>query len=213
MKHRLFAALLLAGVMLTAASGCGESSSDVITENEMPYGSTLVKKIADGKPTLQYDDRFVPEECLDTVVKYYDCIAQNDVETFKAIQLPLYHDYQLNKVLEGKYTDEEILGNTHDELMYYVGGKFRFTMLDITDCTRKKPQSDLDNLITLLDSVWTDNGSKGKFSDDISDARTLTITRYLAKEDSQGKGETNTAMKDEKLYVLKYQSQWYVLYN
>lgn len=213
MKRRLFASLLLAGVMLTAAAGCGEDSGSVITENEMPYGSTLVKKVADGQPTLQYDDRFVPEDCLDVVLKYYDCIAKNDVETFKAIQLPLYHDYQLKTVLEGKYTDEDILANTHDELVYYVSGKFKFTMLDITNCVKKKPQSDLEELVTLLDSVWTDNGNQGKFSDGINDLRALTITRYLAKENSQEKGETNIVMKDEKLYVMKYQSQWYVLYN
>lgn len=212
MKTHRIAALLLAGVMLTAA-GCGESSVLEISEDALPYGATLAKKITPGAPTLQYDSRYVPEECLDVVLKYYDCIEKNDLAEFQSIQIPFYHDYQLEKVLEGKYTDEEILTNTFDGLKEHFGGAFRFSMIDITDCVKKKPQSDLDELVGMMDAVWTDNGNSGKFSDDLSDIRALTVTRYLAAANSDEKGETGCALTGETLYVLNYQSQWYVIYN
>ena len=213
MKTKALAALLLCGTLLTGLTACGGDSDVTMKQSDLPYGATLALKKEAGKPTIQYDSRFVPEECFDTLLTYYDCIVTQNAEQFASIQLPVYHDYQLETMLEGKYTDAQILENSHEAFKQYFGGEFAFAMLDITECLDKDASSTGENLLTMIDGLYEDAGKSEKFSDGVSDLREMKITRYLAAAGSGKDTETNCALEDETLVLLKYADKWYVIYN
>lgn len=214
MKKHGFAALLLSGVMLMTAAGCGgESSEDIVPQDALPYGATITLKKQAGEPTVQYDARFLPDGAVDVLLAYYDSIVAEDAARFESIQLPMYHDYQLDTVLGGEFTDADILKNTNEAMKEYFGGDYAFAMLDVTECLGKSDSSNGQNLLLLLDGLWEDAGKEGKFSDQVGTLEELKVTRYLTAAGSGENTETNCVLKDETLYLMEYQDQWYVFYS
>jgi len=214
MKKKAFAAFLLAGVLLTA-TGCGsEGSASSAAEPDLPYGATITLKKQEGEPTVQYDARYIPDAVIEKLLAYYDSIAKQDTALFSSFQLPLYHDYVVDQMLNGEYTDEDLLRNAHNAIVEYYGNKeFDFSMLDITECYRDDEIADRDDAINMLDSLWVQSGGEGSFSADVSETMELIVTRYLTDAGSGENAETASALKDEALFLVNYQGTWYLLYD
>lgn len=205
-------ALTLAAAALLGASACGNGDSYLITEDDMPYGATMAVNKEDYVLPVQYDYRFVNEELLNIVLRYYYAIQKNDAELFAEIQHPLYMDYQLKEVMGDKYSNEEILENTHEALTEYNEGDFVFSFIDITDCVKGEDHTTSATLIEILDQL-SEDADGSKISKDITQFCELTITRYLADAGSGTKGETNIVLYDETLFAFECADEWYIIYN
>lgn len=210
-KTTRFCALTLAAMTLLSVSACGDSDR-TITEDEMPYGATIAVNKEDYILPIQYDYRFVNEELINIVLRYYYAIQQNDAELFAEIQHPLYMEYQLEEVLGGKYTNEEILDNTYESLSKLNEGDFAFSFIDITGCVKGESHTTSATIMDILDTLSEDAGGS-KLSKDITQFYELTITRYLTDADSEVKGETNTVLYDEILFAFECADEWYIIYN
>mgnify|MGYP006873162289 CR=1 FL=1 len=209
MNRKGFTALLLAGILLTAAA-CGEESSTTggVQEamEDMPYGATMTKISNTDRPSVLYDARYISDGMLEAVLGYYTAIQTQDADRFTALQFPLYRSYQLENVLGGEFTDADILASTYSALSEYNGGDFVFSMIEITDYSTGVDNSRTDELLALLDGISADQGGD-KISEDVTALCELTITRYLADADSDEHAETDTVLADEALFVMEYQSR------
>lgn len=210
MKLRLFAAA--AGCALLLAS-CGTSGTDgnYVAMDEFDYGATLTidksREIAE-----QYDKRFVTEGMADAVHQYYFSVQQKDAAMFTDIQLPLYRDYYLGTLLEGKYTDEEIVSSTYDALSDYNGGDFVFSLIDITGFQSLMQEKESDALLQMLDDLASDQGQEA-VSPRVTDYCELTCTRYLTGKNSGVRDVTDKILLDEQLFLLQIDGEWKIIYS
>lgn len=215
MKRRFIA---LAGALLLAAcplTGCGKpyNNTDLnMTEDEMPYGSTLVKNTEFSVP-LQYDRRFIEDALAEKLGHYYHALQENDAAEFSAVLFPLYHNYEMETVYEGKYTDADVVKNTHDAMESLHGGEFDFALLDITEMiTRQGISEHYDALYTMLDQLAEDSGQES-VTKDMQALYELTIDRYFCNKGEGIRGETNSVLEGERLFALKSKDTWYLIYT
>ena len=203
-------ALLFCGALAFSATACNKDDG-IITEDEMPYGATMAVNLDDYILPVQYDYRFITEDMLDVITRYYYAIQTQNDELFQEVQFPLYHDYQLNEVLDGEYTDQVILENTHKAITEFNEGDFAFSFIDITDAEKGKEYTTSAPLLEIMDSLSEEKDGT-KISKKIKHFYELTITRYVADAGSNMKGETNKALQGEKLFVFQCEDKWYILY-
>ena len=217
MKRKLIA---LAGVLLFAAcplTACekphkSENAGLNMTEDDMPYGSTLVKNTELAVP-MQYDRRFIDDDLAKTVAAYYHAIQEQDDAEFAGVLFPLYHTYEMETFYEGKYTDADILKNTHEGMQSIHGADFDFALIDILDLVKRQGVSnDLDSLAVMLNQLAADQNDTS-FSEDMQSLIELQIDRYLCDRGAGIKKETDSVIADEKLYAVKYKDQWYLIYT
>ncbi len=213
-KHmKAFVAASLATATLAALTGCNQNNGLNVAEKDLPYGATITVNKEDYILPVQYDHRFVDEELLNTVLRYYYAVQTDNVEMFTQMQYPLYMQYQLEEVLGGKYTNEDILDNSGEALRTFNDGKdFVFSFIDITDCVKGTEYTTSATLLEILDDL-SEEADGSKISKDITQFYELTVTRYLADKDSGIKGETNKVMYDEKLFAFECKDEWYIIYN
>lgn len=216
MKRPLAAAvcaLLCAAVLCGCGEGSAESGASASSKaSKLPYGATIVEDYQTRRLPVRYDNRYLAEEAVDTVVSYYSAIQDNDLKLFEEIQFPLWHDYFLSGYLKGEYTDQQILRNTYDAMKEYAGGDFAYALIDITDSIPNDGFQASQNIVSMLDDLAKDQG-KAEVSGDISAFYELTVTRYLAKKGAVKPGETDQALLNEKLFVFCHKGQWYIIYN
>ncbi|MBR3417554.1 MAG: hypothetical protein IKG82_02555, partial [Oscillospiraceae bacterium] len=127
MKRKFIAlagALLLTVCPLTGCGSTGSNNDLNLTEDEMPYGSTLVK-VGELAVPVQYDRRFLEDALVEKLAAYYHALQEKDSEAFSALMFPLYHNYELETVYEGKYTDADVVNNTHEAICESVGRDVR----------------------------------------------------------------------------------------
>ncbi|MBE6847908.1 MAG: hypothetical protein E7503_07265 [Ruminococcus sp.] len=213
MAHKFtkrLSAVLLAAAIPASLTACKDDN--IITEDEMPYGATIAVNREDYILPVQYDYRFVSEEMLNTILRYYYAIQSNDVELFTELQHPLYMEYQLEEVLGGKFTNEDILDNSGEALRTFNEGDFAFSFIDITDCIPAQEHTTSATLMEILDTLSKEKDGS-KISKDITQFCELSVTRYLTDADSGIKGETNKVMYDEKLFVFECKDEWYIIYS
>ena len=212
MNHKYTAVLLGAALLLT---GCGKSPEPEFQEDELPYGATITIDTT-RSVALQYDYRFLDSNELDVIAAYFTAIENADAQALADVQFPLYHDYQLNQVLGGQYTDEDIASGMQYGYEKSYGAPFEFALIDITErADLRNPAQATDDgngLIELLDALTSNNGMP-KFSETTAGFYELTVTRYLADAGSGAQSETETYITDEKLYTMEYQGKWYVIYT
>ncbi len=210
---KAFSAALLAMTFLPVLTACDRNNGLNVAEEDLPYGSTITVNKEDYILPVQYDHRFINEELLNTVLRYYYAVQTNDVEMFTQMQHPLYMQYQLEEVLGGQYTNEDILDNSGEALRTFNDDQdFVFSFIDITDCVKGTEYTTSATLLEILDDL-SEEADGSKLSKDITQFYELTITRYLADRDSGIKGETDKVMYDEKLFVFECKDEWYIIYN
>lgn len=210
--------IAIAGALLLTVcplTGCGKPYNNTdfnMTEEDMPYGSTLIKN-TDFSVPLQYDRRFIEDALAEKIGAYYHALQENDAAEFSALLFPLYHNYELETVYEGKYTDADIVKNTHEAMESIHGGEFDFALLDITDMITKQGVSEnYDALYTMLDQLAEDNGQE-PVTKDMQALYELTIDRYFCDKGAGIHGETNSLIEGERLFALKYKDTWYLIYT
>ena len=211
MCRRAAAVLCAAALLMTGCAGGSSSSAENTPVEEMPYGSMLTHKVT-LTPSIQYDSRFLSDGAADAICRFYRAVQSNDVNLFTGVQFPLWHDYFMNTYLEGKYTDEQILKETNQNIRDGFGGNFRFSLIDVTDCIMNTTNPETESIVTVLDDLAKDKG-QDPVSKDIDAFAKVTVTRYLTEPTSTHKDITDDALKDETLFLMHHQQTWYVIFE
>ncbi|MCQ2407808.1 MAG: hypothetical protein MJ065_04685 [Oscillospiraceae bacterium] len=212
-KIRLFAmaaAMLLSACAVTA---CGEQSSvtEDQAEEDMPYGATVVENRS-GDYTLCYDRRFLDDALIDMIRKYYLSLQEKDGEAFSKLMFPLYHQYQLEEFYAGELTDQDIVEQTHDAIAKYYDIDFAYSYIDIKSLIDTDSQSqERDSLLPMLDNLAAEKDLP-KISEGTTKLYEMTIDRYIGEREKTDKNPTDIVLQDEKLYAIKYEEQWYLIY-
>lgn len=192
-------------------AGCGSQAQPQkdYSQEELPYGATITS-LSDTTIAVEYDARFVTEGMRDTVIRYYNAIQNKDVDSYIAVQLPPWHDYVVNTVYAGQFTDLQLMKTAYDTCAKDFGGSFTYTQIVIDSAKQCAAESEWSQIADVLDKLAEEQKTE-KISKDISAAWEITVTRYLDKKGSEVRGSTKTALKGERLYLVEYQAQWYII--
>lgn len=213
MKRRLFTAVCTLLLTVCLLTGCGTSNhTEDITEDQLPYGATIS---ADSSRSMafSYDKRFLDEELVNKLYTYYHSIETKDGEAFGSVLFPLYHEYQLTILYENTLTDQDIIDRTYDSIKDYFGYDFSYTFVDITDLASQIGESSSrDALAIMLDQLAQEQDMK-VISEDTQKLYELTVTRYVDKQGSATKTETDDSLVGETLFAIQYQNEWYLMYS
>lgn len=209
MKHNRFAACAV--LLALALTGCGAQESSAGTEDDLPYGATITKDMSRGI-TMSYDARFLDAAAADRIYAYYHAIQTKDAAEFASAVFPLYHEYQLEEVYGGELTDQDLLDTTYDAITEYFGYDFVFSMIEVTDAvTEDYISPDRDNFLAMFDDLAADEG-KPSVSEHTDAFYELSVTRYVAEQGAGERGETDDVLRDETLFAIRYDGEWYVVY-
>ena len=215
MKYKFSAAAcacLLAACSLTGCGAAGESSDDGMDLEHYPYGSTLVEDTSRSM-TISYDKRFLDDALVEKIYTYYHSLESKDGEAFGSVMFPLYHDYQLHTLYEDSMTDQDLAEGTYDNIKEYFGYDFDYTFIDVTNVVTKLGESSgRDSLELMLDQLAEDSGEK-PVSSSMQALYELTIDRYYCDKGANIHGETDSVIEDERLFALKYENEWYLIYT
>lgn len=209
--RRAAAVLCSAALLLTGCSGGASSSVPDQKMEDMPYGATLTHNVQ-SSPSIQYDNRFLPEGAADAICRYYRAIQSVDVNLFVGVQFPLWHDYFYSEYLGGKYTDEEILKNTNQQIRDAFGGPFRYALIDVTDCRVNRTSVETESIVAVLDDLAQEKGQE-LVSKDIDCYCQVMVTRYISDVKSTFNDMTSDSVKDETLYLMHHAGTWYVIFE
>lgn len=212
MKHRmtcLIAAGILAGCSLLTGCGSGSSAATSSAEEEMPYGSTLTHNTQTAV-AVQYDNRFLDDDLVHTVARYYHALQENQPEEYSEVIFAPYHDYELNTLYEGLISDTIIVANANQVMKQYYGKECDIALVDITNAVTADnidPVRDgtKNMLITLAGDESIEN-----FEEDLTALYQLELTLYLTDKGSGVHSETDYPISGEILYAAQYRNKWYV---
>ncbi len=192
------ACVLLSCLMLT---GCATQKQQTnYTEEELPYGATMKSDKTSYAVPITWDRRFLSEEQVSAVSDYIAAIQNNDTELYNSVALPLYTEYQIQKVYDYKNT-EELVNALHEGLIGQLADDFRFTMILVNEFSLDRNSGGLQAMLDLLDNISTDK----KFSDTIQNAWALE----LEWEFSYNNGEGNGRAENQYLYLFQIDNKYY----
>ena len=211
---RILSVLASAVILLPAAlmlGGCGEAAGNNVETDQLPYGATVTIDTS-RDITMSYDARFIEPELADKVYAYYHAVQTKNAEEFTPVLFPLYHDYQLNDLYEGQIDDQVLMESSYSAVQEYFGFDFEYSMIDITGAIMSDGISEeRDRLRQMLDDL-ADDKDQPAVSTHTTYFYELSVTRYVTEQGSGEREETDYVLTDEKLYAMKYDDQWCLVY-
>ena len=209
--RRPAACLCAAACLIPCLTACEGSKPDdgTITESQMPYGATLTVSKSHGVP-IQYDKRFFDSDFLDAVANYYLGIQNKDVARYTAAQLPLYHDFELNTLYNGEYSEQDLINLYYDGIAEVMNGAFEFAFIDLADASKGTVYSDSNTLLSQLDQISNEKDGT-QMSKNVDAIYELTVVRFLTEAGSNVRTETDDMLEDEELFAMHYLGKWYII--
>ena len=216
MRYRMIPAVLAGILTVCSLTGCGNTgasrNTDDINTEDLPYGSTISID-SSRSMTISSDKRFIDDALTETIYTYYHSIETKDGEAFSSVMFPIYHEYQLSEYYEDEVTDQELLESIYDSIKEYFGYDFAYSFIDITDVKYKTGESSSrDGLVMMLDQLAEEKDIK-PISDETQNLYEMTVTRYVDKQGSGTKKETEDSLVGETLFAIQYQGKWYLMYG
>ncbi|MDE6656989.1 MAG: hypothetical protein K2J88_00195 [Oscillospiraceae bacterium] len=161
-------ALAMATMLFT---GCSQKQDVNMTEDELPYGSTMRENKTSFAVPMTYDRRFVEEEQVIAVANYFASIQNQDVDLYLENALPVYTEYQVNQVYSYQDTSQ-LVENLHQGIVNQTGEDFEFQMILINEFAQDRNFGGLEAMLDLLDNI---SDSDIKFSEQIQGAWALEL--------------------------------------
>ncbi|MDE6004244.1 MAG: hypothetical protein K2G88_02540 [Oscillospiraceae bacterium] len=161
-------ALAIAVMLFT---GCSQKQDVNMTEDELPYGSTMRENKTSFAVPMTYDRRFVEEEQVIAVANYFASIQNQDVDLYLENALPVYTEYQVNQVYSYQDTSQ-LVDNLHQGIVNQTGEDFEFQMILINEFAQDRNFGGLEAMLDLLDNI---SDSDIKFSEQIQGAWALEL--------------------------------------
>lgn len=189
---------LLAGLL----TGCGNTQPADTMEEDMPYGATMRENKTGFAVPMAYDRRFVEEAQAAAVADYLAAIQNQDAELYTASALPVYTDYQIQKVYD--YTDtSQLVTALHEGITKQTAEDFAFQMVTVQTFTKDRSFGGLEAIIDLLDNVTEDSGSV--FSEQIQDAWALELEWSISYNQGAGFG----TVESQWIYLFRIEDVYY----
>ena len=203
---KLLAILLSCTAFLCVLSGCGESKGNLMgdienmAEEDMPYGSTM-RELKDGSLTICFDGRFLEDEMMKKVSDYFYAVQTEDLDLFKSVSSQDYLDYvEINSGINTIDYLKQIKANEETA----IGSKFNYTYLEVTECKKKGEDSQIDEIIKLMDQIYKDNNKSDTFEKSIKEAYALIVDVTSDANGSSFNNEVNVYVFDceDGIYVF-----------
>ena len=204
---RFLALILSVTAVLGVLTGCGESKSkgnmmgdiENMAEEDLPYGATM-RELKDGKITICFDGRFLEDETMKKVVDYFYAVQTEDLDLFKSVSCQDYLDYvEINSGVNTIDYLKDIKANEETA----VGSKFEYKYLEVTECKTKNEDTQISEIIKLMDQIYKDNSKEDTFEKTVKEAYALKVD---VTSDANGSSFSNEA----NVYVFDCEDGIYV---
>ncbi len=205
---KILAFLLASAALLGALSGCGNSKGEGNTmgtienmaEEDLPYGSTM-KELKDSKLPVCFDKRYISDDVMIKVADYFYAVQTNDEKLFRSASNVDYLEY-VEKNTGQSVTDylKDIKANEETA----IGSSFSYKYLEVTDCKKKGEDTQIDEIVKLMDQICKDGGKADTFDSTIKEAYALTVDITSDANGSNYNNEVNVYVFDcsDGIYVF-----------
>ncbi len=167
---KILSLVLCALIPVCILCGC-EDDGDIAME-DLPYGSTM-RQLKDTPITICVDGRFITDEEMRMVADYFYAVQTRDVELFKKTQNPDYVSY-LEKNSDQNL--EDFLTNISMEDENALGENFEYSYIEAVGCGGRNSDSQINDIIELMNTIYEENGREKSFDDTIKDEKFLTLS-------------------------------------
>lgn len=209
--HFLVSAALICS-MTAGLSGCGskdESSNEILTEADMPYGSTMARLSVNeekGVPiTVEYDHRFLTEDEAVIVSNYFAALNNADDVEMNKLYYPGLFTYLVNKA---SYSDGKLfLTDTKETLESNLSAKIDMNYLIIQDI------QDNDSIADKFASAEADLAEAVgvEVLENINSKKSVGIEVLYDTDDAKDLSLTRQTGDHFYLYIYEIEGKYYVL--
>ena len=203
-KKHLLALLLCVVCLAGMLGGCkGDSSSSAsevtVDMEDLKYGATMKDDTETYALPISYDKRFLSEDQLTAITKYYNAILTQDKDAYCAVTVDFYIAYWRDTVYSGVMSTSQLIHRQYRDWEEMTADGCTISMITVdhyiseTDST-----SNLDQLYTMLNEI-----SGEDFRSTIQDGCYLELSLDLTAD-----GKTSTI--EAGLYLIETADGWFI---
>ncbi len=198
--HKLWAlaaAVVMGGTMLT---GCGRNEINM-TEEELPYGSTMREARTTYAIPVSYDRRFLNDKQLTAITDYFSAVQNCDGELYLANTLDFYADYQINEVYAGQYeTFDDMMTALHASVAEATAEDFEYAQITIEDFTQERVSSGLGTMQEFLADI-----GGAEFTENLTNCWSVNM-QWLIRYNN---GASSVVINDQYVYLFEVDGNYY----
>ena len=206
MNHKKLAALalaLLCAVPMMTACGKGSKERPTISEEDMPYGSTMREDKNSFAVPLTYDRRFLEQDELAKAADLFAAIQNNDAALYAKTTFPFYLKYQQEQVYKLDSPDA-LVKHLHSMFAAKAADDYQCSMVVITGISTNTEAGTLNSVVRMLDACYDGNGA---FLDSVQKSLDMTVELHL----SYNGGSQTAIVEDQHVFAFQTADGWFAL--
>lgn len=213
-RSAVFAAAL--GMALTSFSCAGKNSSADesghgnlvgnsppdgihISEDEMPYGSTVTQLKIDVPVPIEYDYRYMTEEEGRKISEYFSAVGLKDADMLSEVSYDSYLEYNFASLNVSSL--QEYVEGYYDSIKSYTGEDYEFSYFIVSDVTED------ESVYPYYDNIINDINPDAK----IESRKVATVDVYYDTESAKGRSLYNQVGDYIKICVYQIDGQVYIM--
>ena len=195
-------ALLCAVPMMTA---CGKGSKDrpTISEEDMPYGSTMREDKNSFAVPMTYDRRFLEQDELAKAADLFAAVQNNDAALYEKSTFPYYLKYQQEQVYNLDSTDA-LVKHLHSMFAAKSADDYQCSMVLVTGIASNMDAGTLNSVVKMLDACYDGSGA---FRDSVQKCYDMTVELHLTSSSSA----QTAVVEDQHIFVFQTADGWFAL--
>lgn len=186
-----FFAFALSAV-LSVSTLCACSRDGDVAMEDLEYGATL-RQLVDTDIKICFDSRFFTDDEMRAVSNYYYAVQTKDKELFTSVLSEPYVKY-IEKNSEKSV--EEFIDEIYNKTASSIGDGFEYTYIEAVECGDRTDDLEIDEITTLMNSIYEENGNEGTFEETIVSAK-YAVLDFMAEINSNGYSYT-----DQTVYIF-----------
>ncbi|MGN1480896.1 hypothetical protein [Porcipelethomonas sp.] len=197
---------LMIAMVFSAVLFCGCSEEEDISnmkEEDMPYGSTM-RQTSSHDIDMLFDRRFFTDEEMNKLADYYYSVQTKDTELFESTQPKYYIDYL--KENSGQEVSD-FINEVSEDTVAALGESYKFISIEATNCGGRNADTNIDDIITMLNGIYEENGAEKSFEETLTDVK-FALLDLTASPD----GESNEySYTDKIIYIFDCEDGIYII--
>lgn len=183
---------LILCAVLASGTLCACDSDENVAMEDLPYGATL-RQLKDTDIDICFDGRYFTDDEMRVVSDYYYSLQTQDEQLFASTQSEQYIKY-IEKNSEKAVGD--FMKEIYDKTAASLGENYKYTYIEAVACGDRTDDLQIDEITSLMDSIYEENGSDTTFKETITSAK-YAVLDFVAE--TNGESYTYT---DQVVYIF-----------
>lgn len=183
--------------------GCNDDDTGNVKEEDLPYGSTM-RQMSSHNIDMLYDRRYFSDEEMNKLADYYYSVQTGDTELFESTQPKFYIDYL--KEQSGQEVSD-FINSVSEDTVSALGENYTFTLIEATNCGGRSADTNIDDIITMMNGIYEQNNAEKSFEDALIEAKFALLDLTASPE---GESDQYT-YSDQIIYIFNCEDGIYII--